>query len=76
MNHVLIQINFFYLYLNNKFNIENFVSFKIEKFNLKEKVMIKSTAVALALITVTTASMVKSKPKYNTKDGKMLTINY
>ena len=57
-----------YLYLNNKFNKENFVSFKIEKFNLKEKVMIKSTAVALALITVTTASMVKSKPKYNTKD--------
>lgn len=57
-----------YLYLNNKFNKENFVSFKIDKFNLKEKVMIKSTAVALALITVTTASMVKSKPKYNTKD--------
>ena len=48
--------------MNNK-NCE-----KKEKFNLKEKVMIKSTAVALALITVTTASMVKSKPKYNTKD--------
>ena len=49
-----------FLYLNKKFNEHNYVSFKINKFNFKEKVMIKSTAVALALITVTTASMVKS----------------
>ena len=57
-----------YLYLNNKFNIENFVSFKIEKFNLKEKVMIKSTAVALALLTLNTASTIKSNSKSTDED--------
>ena len=52
-----------FLYLNDTFNKKNFVSYKVEKFNFKEKVMIKSTAVALALLTLNTASTIKSNSK-------------
>ena len=57
-----------YLYLNDTFNKKNFVSYKIEKFNFKEKVMIKSTAVALALLTLNTAASLKDKPKSMDED--------
>ena len=52
-----------FLYLNDTFNKKNFVSYRVEKFNFKEKVMIKSTAVALALLTLNTASTIKSNSK-------------
>ena len=57
-----------FLYLNDTFNKKNFVSYKVEKFNFKEKVMIKSTAVALALLTLNTASTIKSNSKSTDED--------
>ena len=52
-----------FLYLNKRYNEKSFICCKPEKFNFKEKVMIKSTAVALALITLNTVTNIKSKPQ-------------
>ncbi len=60
-----------FLYLNKKFNEHNYVSFKINKFNFKEKVMIKYTAVSLALLTITTASSIK----HNSKDSNQVDVS-